>query len=196
MKRLAALMLVAFATVAFATTAAADRRVPTLSIREMMGLIHGGGQVTIPPEWDGIWAYADSSYDCIGNFTDESAGDDTLCAGAVVYQPEDQVPTNFTCSGSANATTVDVTCTGSEEVVPDCTFNVSFTLHAIRTGTTFYAVSTTSATYDGTGLGCDFLPDFCDQTNTRATRTGPAPPAYCATPVLPASWGELKIRYR
>ena len=95
MKRLAALMLVVFATVAFATTAAADRRVPTLSIREMMGLIHGGGQVTIPPEWDGIWAYADSSYDCIGNFTDESAGDDTLCAGAVVYQ--------LTHSGAADA---------------------------------------------------------------------------------------------
>jgi hypothetical protein len=150
----------------------------------------------IPPEWDGIWAYSDSSYDCTGIFTDSYAEDDTLCAGAVVYEPEDQVPDNFSCSGFANATNVEVTCSGSEEVVADCTATFSFTLHATRTGNTFYAVSTISTSYDGTGLGCDFFPDFCDQTNTTATRTGPAPPAYCSTPALPASWGALKIRYR
>jgi hypothetical protein len=194
MKRLAALLLVVFAVALFPAIAAAER--PTLTLREMLGIIHGGGQITIPPEWDGIWAYTDSSYDCGGTYTDSFAGEDTLCAGAAIFEPDDQMPANFSCSGSADATNVNVTCTGSEEVVTDCIFNATFTLRATRTGNTFYSVSTVSMTYDGTGLGCDFLPDFCDQTNTQATRTGPAPPAYCATPTIPASWGALKIRYR
>jgi hypothetical protein len=53
-----------------------------------------------------------------------------------------------------------------------------------------------STTYSGTGTGCDLFQNQCTQTNSHSTRIGPAPPAYCATPVQGTSWGRVKSQYR
>jgi hypothetical protein len=192
MKRLAVLMLLVSASTMVPGIAAAERTSP-IGLREFMGIING--TIVIPPEWDGIWMIEDSTYDCTGAFMDTSAPEpDTLCAGAAIVP--DDVPFSFTCSGSATATTVDVTCVGSEEIVPDCTLTFTYSLRGTRSGDTFFVVTTISQSYDGTAEGCDLIPDSCEQINNHAIRTGPAPPAYCATPALPSTWGELKVRYR
>jgi hypothetical protein len=155
--------------------------------------------ITIPPEWDGIWVSVDSVYDCTTGFENTEAFLDTLCSGAVFgYDGDD--PTGglitFTCDGTADATTAHVECSGSGEVFPDCTVTVLTTLDAIRTGDSYVAVAVSTITYSGTGFGCDFLTDTCKRVVTRANRSGPAPPAYCATPARPSTWGRVKVRYR
>jgi hypothetical protein len=68
--------------------------------------------------------------------------------------------------------------------------------HGTRTGESYYSVTTISTTYSGTGAGCSSFPASCTQINSKGTRTGPAPAAYCATPARAATWGELKSLYR
>src|SRR5437773_4796146 len=44
------------------------------------------GPITVPPEWDGIWTTADSTYDCTAGFTEYSTGKDTICGGRAYSQ--------------------------------------------------------------------------------------------------------------
>jgi len=155
--------------------------------------------ISIPPEWDGIWASEDSVYDCQGVLQSVEVYLDTLCAGQVYgYQGED--PTGglltITCTGFATATVASVTCAGSGEIIPDCTVSISNSLDATRTGNSFVAVSITDISASGTALGCNLFPARCTRVVTHATRTGPAPADYCLTPTRPSSWGEVRIRYR
>ena len=48
------------------------------------------GDVTVPPEWDGIWVSTDSTYDCNDVLQSVDTYNDTLCAGQVLSfgQPE------------------------------------------------------------------------------------------------------------
>src|SRR5437773_4800497 len=68
-----------------------------------------GSAITIPPEWDGIWATTDSAYDCSDVFIDVSTAEDTICGGSVISRENPLV--NFTCTGTATATKLDVICT-------------------------------------------------------------------------------------
>jgi hypothetical protein len=158
-----------------------------------------GGAFQVPPEWDGVWASADSVFDCQNNLLDVETYLDTLCAGQVISFAEDD-PTggliDLTCTGGADATTVDIDCSGSTEFFPDCALTFAVQLSALRTGDSFVGTSVTSITFDGTGEGCDLLPDECTRVVTRANRIGPAPAAYCTTPTRASSWGDLKLRYR
>lgn len=149
------------------------------------------GSITVPPEWAGVWQSTDSTYDCTGAFTGTSSSLDTLCAG-VTFESD----TTFSCTGGADGTSYFQHCTGSGEVITDCTYTFDINTHGTRSGDSFFSVSVFSTTYAGTGKGCDFFPDSCDQTNTHSTRIGPAPPAYCATPVVGTSWGRVKSQYR
>lgn len=189
MKRLVAGWFVLAAVVLLPGSAIAGRA--PLNLKQLMGAIQGG-TIVIPPEWDGLWDYSDSTYDCTGSFQSTDTGTDTLCAGAEAY---DGGP-NFSCTGSANATTISIKCSGTQEVLPGCVGVYHYEIDGTRTGDTAFLVSTASVTYEGTVPGCDLIPATCTQTNSRTTRTGPAPSEYCATPVLPTTWGTLKIRYR
>jgi hypothetical protein len=172
-------------------TAAADRE--PIRFQHLFGIING--QVVVPPDWDGIWTVEDSTYDCFGLITTTSSSTDTLCSGQVIVDP-DEAPILFDCSGTATETTIDVTCSASQTILPDCALTFAYTVNGTRTGDSYFMVTTNAITYDGSGLGCDLLPDLCTQTNSHGTRTGPAPSTYCATPAVPATWGGLKVRYR
>ena len=149
------------------------------------------GGFTVPVEWAGVWTFNDTTYKCPGILQGTSTGNDTLCTGEVI----DAYP-NGTCTGTSDLNTIDETCTASGEIFTDCSYNISFHIHGTRSGDTFSSVTTINTTYTGTGAGCDLLPPSCQQVNSHATRIGPAPPEFCATPVQPSTWGKMKAAYR
>lgn len=151
-------------------------------------------QVAVPPEWDGIWTTADTAYTCEGfSLGALPPGADTLCGGQE-YSNTDANGTTFNCTGTANATTIDLTCTGSGETEPGCTGDYTMTIKGTRTSTTFFTVYTINGTY--TGDTC-LTPTSCLQLNSHGTRTGAPTAADClATPTKRTTWGELKILYR
>ena len=154
-------------------------------------IVQGG--ITVPPEWAGIWQSTDTTYDCNGVFQSTSTTLDTLCAGVTFDVPDDP---DISCTGSADANTYTQHCTGTTEVFPDCIATFDIETHGTRTGDTFFSVSVFSTTYAGSGKGCDFFPDMCQQFNSHSTRIAPAPQKYCSTPVLGTSWGKVKSQYR
>lgn len=155
-----------------------------------------GTQITVPPEWDGVWSYEDSTYSCAGDVLGVETGLDTLCAGQTFTEDPGGSPVVITCTGTATPTIVDVTCSGSSEVVPDCTVSMVIEIDATLTGDSYLATTVSSMTYSGTAEGCDLIPGQCTRTVSRATRLGPAPADYCITPARPSTWGRLKLRYR
>jgi hypothetical protein len=146
--------------------------------------------VIIPSEWDGTWTTLDTIYTCQGVFQSTSTDADTLCGG----KDYSEGPNSLVCTGTADATTLDVTCTGSEPVITDCDANYSIVIHGTRTASTYFTVTTINITYSGTG--CGPIPPTCVQINTHGTRTGPAPTEYCATSTRRTTWGEIKALYR
>src|SRR6185503_12719078 len=134
MKRVAALLLLLTAMFLLPSPAAAARGPKTMM--EMIRLVRGSGAVTIPPEWDGLYDTQDSTYDCLGNLTGTDSSIDTLCGGQVVLGDG-----NLDCTGSANATSVNVTCTATDFFDP-CQITTTSNLRATRTGNTFFAVFT------------------------------------------------------
>lgn len=150
-------------------------------------------QVAVPPEWDGVWDTADSLYSCEGLFLITNVGSEILCGGSE-YSNTDPNGITFSCTGTANATTIDLTCTGSGEDPPGCTGDYTMTIHGTRSATTYFNVYTINGTY--TGLTCD-TPTSCFQLNSHGTRTRATTAEDClATPTKRTTWGELKILYR
>jgi hypothetical protein len=147
-----------------------------------------------PAEWDGVWTTLDSTYTCAGAFQSTSAGSDTICGGKDYTPGGSGSPFTIDCTGTADATTIDMTCTGSGDLFTDCTETFTMTVHGTRTGDTYHLVSTIDATFSGTA--CSFFPPSCTQVDSWGTRTGPAPIGYCSTPTRAASWGRLKTIYR
>ena len=149
--------------------------------------------VAVPPEWDGIWTTVDTVYTCQGAFQATSPGADTLCGG---HDFSSTAPSglNLVCTGTADATTIDATCTGSEPVFTDCDANYNVVIHETLTGDTYFRVITVDVTY--TGAACGPIPPVCRQINSHGARQGAASPTFCATPTRRSTWGELKIRYR
>ncbi len=153
------------------------------------------GNIVVPPEWAGVWSYTDTTYSCAGDVLDIDGGLDTLCAGTVI-DPAPEEGIEVDCTGGTTPTTINMTCTYNAEIFPDCNIALTVTIVGTRTGETFHSQNTVVQDYSGTGKGCDFFPDDCRRTSTRATRVGPAPEAYCATPVEATTWGQVKSRYR
>jgi hypothetical protein len=171
--------------------AGAVRANPTsFGFKQVLGAM--GTTVTIPPEWAGIWSEQDSTYSCLGVFKSASTNIDTLCAGKD-YLSGGAI--QFVCTGTANATSVDMTCTGSFPVTVDCAANYSIHVTGTLSSGTYRTVTTTDVTYSGTGAECGLLPPTCTQVNSWGTRTGPAP-ADCTTPTRHDTWGRLKSIYR
>ncbi len=150
--------------------------------------------IVVPAAWSGIWAITDSVYNC-GNSTpiSFSSDADTLCTGQS-FNPEDTGGVTVTCTGSADDTHADITCTGSFEVFPLCTATYTVRSVTTRTGESYVATTTITTTYSQPGCG-SFLQDTCQIINTKGMRTGPAP-GNCLTPVQPGTWGAIKSLYR
>lgn len=190
MKRLAVpLLLLCAVLLSFGT---ADAKSGAIDFKGTLRAMNGS--IVIPPEWSGIWTTTDSVYDCSDQFIEVATSKDTICAGQVVTQIGEIV--DFTCTGAVNGTTMDVTCTGSYEPVTDCLVTFTVVTHTTRSGDSFRSVSTTTTTHSGTNPICSFFPEDCKRNVTEGTRTGVAPPAFCATPTKRATWGQLKILYR
>ena len=147
----------------------------------------------VPPEWDGIWSRTDSVYDCTGSLQSTSTGLDTLCGGKDIPSP---VGINYTCTGTADATSIHMTCTYDYTPFPDCTGHSESVIDATITGGTYYSVTRSNTSYSGTGFGCNLLPPVCTVIHVHATRTGAAPAAYCASATVPTNWGRIKELYR
>ena len=149
-------------------------------------------EIKVPPEWDGVWTTEDSLYDCTTGFKSFFSSADTLCSGQVYNGGS----LNFTCSGTADATSFHATCSGSEPVFTDCLLTFDIQIDGTRTGDSYRSVTVTNSSYSGTGTGCDLLPPNCTRSVTYGTRTGAAPSAYCLTPVSQTTWGQIKVKYR
>ncbi len=152
--------------------------------------------VVVPQEWDGIWTTVDSVYTCAGAFQSTSAGADTICGGKDYQTSAPGSGITFVCTGTATATTIDMTCTGSGAIFTDCNADYTIVINGTVSGNNFHIVDTINATYSGTGTGCNLLPPSCTQIDSWGTRTGPAPTAFCATPAIQSTWGAVKTHYR
>jgi hypothetical protein len=190
MVRLLSATLALCATLSVLPAEAAAPRSPRFA--EALGAL----DVIVPTEWAGVWAYTDSSYSCEGDLLGVDTGLDTLCAGQIYLSDVGESYFTITCIGTATATTVDITCGGSGEIAPDCTYTVTSEIDGVRTGDSYVATNVIDATYSGSGPGCELLPSSCTRIVSRATRVAPAPTEYCATAATPATWGQVKTRYR
>jgi len=144
--------------------------------------------VPVPPEWEGIWATEDSSYDCYEHTVYTVASwQDTICAGEELI-PTPEAPYPEVCRGTATATTLHLECAWS---VGDwlCTDSFTLTLDATRDGDSFYYVCVTEA--ESAGAAC--FGGGCTVEHVHGTRILPA---HCATPTLPVKWGDVKAMYR
>lgn len=192
MKRLALVCLITACAVFLSATAHAGAI--SSGFPRVLGAMDGS--VTVPVEWDGIWATADSTYsDCNIPTATYSTDKDTICGGTTYAQAPPAAGLNFSCTGTADATSIHETCTGSM-TFDSC--QVAYTMHVdvTRSANTFHSVTMTTTTYSGTSLICSLLPSGCTRIVTYGTREGPSPPAYCTTPTKRTSWGRLKILYR
>jgi hypothetical protein len=151
----------------------------------------------VPPEWDGVWSVEDSVYDCTtGDLIAFVPGTDTICGGKDYGGMPPGSGISFSCTGTADGSSVHVTCSGSIEILPDCQFNMVTTTDGTISVDSYHLVIVSNTTYTGDGTGCDFFPDRCTRTVSDGTRIGPSPTDWCATPTRAGTWGEVKARYR
>jgi hypothetical protein len=166
---------------------------PVLDLRPMWKKLTTS--IPAPPEWQGVWSEVDSQYTCSPfALNDVSSELDTVCAGQEVVPPgSSSSPFTIDCTGTADANSVHMHCTGGGVVAPSCSVQIDMQIDATRTSDSFYSVNRLNITY--VGAGCGGIPSECYEDHVHGTRTGPAT-AYCATPTEPSTWGKLKAHYR
>jgi len=173
--------------------ASADARLRPVTRGSSPGGIQG--EIVVPAAWSGIWSYVDSTYDCTGSLMNVDTGLDTLCTGQSA-DPGEGEPFPLQCTGTVDDDSIDMTCVYVDDPIEDCTLTFTIELLGTMSANSYVLTNTFSMEYEGTGKGCDFFPDQCQRTVTRATRIAPEPAAYCATPVDVTSWGRVKSQYR
>ncbi len=195
MKRLALALLLPVA-LCLASNAFAEsvRTTPPGALSKYLYRVYGS--IAVPPEWAGIWTIVDSTYDCNRVFQDVTIETDTLCTGMLVYDtPPEGVEFEITCTGTADGDEVHAECTGSGPV-DVCTLAYYFRTDGTRTADSYSIETRFEMTVTGPADPCDFFPDMCQINRSHGTRIAPEPTAYCATPAVPATWGQVKGRYR
>lgn len=194
MKTRALVLVVSFSLVIpFVLASPADAGLRASSLGAAPARTQAG--IVIPAEWAGIWTSVDSTYDCQGVLQSTGVSTDTLCAGKELAL-DDAGSFTMDCTGSTTATTVDMTCVHTEEIVTDCNLTLTITLQGTRTGDSYVVTNTVLFDYAGTAPECGFIPDDCTRYVIHATRIAPEPAAYCASPVAPTTWGRMKSQYR
>jgi hypothetical protein len=150
-------------------------------------------EVPVPAGWDGIWDHTDSVYICGFGPLQAVRDTDTTCVGQEFVVP---IEGGFTCTGSGTTTTFHMDCNGTTPYDVGCDIIATGTYDGTRTGSTYYAVSQINGTFSPPGCQDPAPPTVCLTIHVHATRLGDAPPAYCATPTQPSTWGSMKARYR
>lgn len=144
----------------------------------------------IPEAWTGIWDTHIEMHFCESPtiiFSDDYT--DTLCTGQVFDTGDQEIP--IVCSGTATDSNIEMTCSGSSEVMAGCTLSMQIDYDGTRTGDTFSTTMVVNATYTGDCFG---VSDTCTEVTITGERVGPAPSS-CATPVDRVTWGTIKSRY-
>ena len=147
---------------------------------------------TIPAAWAGIWEFTTDDEVCDGAFIDTYVDTTAICPGEEFGADEEGFDLN--CSGTITDTAIDVTCSASVELIPDCTMTITLTTQATRTGGTIQGTERTSFTY--TGTACGPLVDECTDGTFTGVRIDPDPGACGSTPTLPTTWGAIKAIYQ
>jgi hypothetical protein len=191
MRRIATTLVLLSAIVLSAPARAAQHE-PTAEQALQMARV----TVVVPIEWDGTYTTLDTSYDCTGTFKSTSAGTDTICGGKDYSPNQAGSPITFDCTGTADASSFDMTCTGTYNPLADCIAHYNIVSHGTLSGGDYFIVSVINVTYTGTDPLCSYLMPSCTQYNSHGTRTGPAPGNYCTTPTRRTTWGAVKTFYR
>jgi len=150
--------------------------------------------LVVPQEWAGIWQSNFTVYDCDSGFELFSDAQlDTLCTGTpFIVDGDDDI--EFICTGTVDATSVDIECSGSTIVGPDCTMEMVWTTVGTRDGDTM--TSTTTLTMTQVGSGCEGPTVFCTRMETTGTRIGSEPEECGFAPVDVTDWSTIKGLYR
>ena len=155
----------------------------------------GAEDIIVPASWEGVWETTTTEMNCqtLEVLSVETTLD-TLCAGEVMNpeDPDGGFP-SFACTGTVTDDSIYMECSGTMEVLPDCSFTISFISDGTRTGDTSTGVSINTFTY--TGAGCLFFEDTCTRLESSSVRIGDDP-GCVATPVASVRWGGLKSFYR
>lgn len=146
--------------------------------------------VPVPAGWDGIFEHTDSIYICGFGPLTASTDTDTVCVGKDFAPP---VEGTFTCTGSSTSTTFHIDCSGTTPFAPGCDLLVTGTYDGVKNGSGYDAVGQITGTDSPPGCAGGSI---CLTVHVHATRLGDAPPAYCATPTVPRTWGSVKATYR
>ncbi|NNF07040.1 MAG: hypothetical protein HKN21_09790, partial [Candidatus Eisenbacteria bacterium] len=158
MTRIAICLFLAFAFVA--PTLAEAQEKPEFNPFQFLG-----DDGSVPAEWVGIWQIEATSRFCgSSEILTTTSIVDTLCESESFNQDDPEV--DFNCSGSATATTMNMTCTGTNPAGPGCDQNLSIVFEGTRNGDTYTITATTNVTYSG-----DCSPELQD-TCFVSTQTG------------------------
>lgn len=166
----------------------------TIMVACALALMAGpaAAQVEIPAEWEGIWETQIDLYDCDTNFLlFSTTATDTICEGDVLEQPEGE-DSALDCTGSADANSYTLNCTGTEEVAPGCTATYTYVATGTRSGDSYTAEATMDITFSG---DCG-IPDSCQRTEITGTRISSDPGPCEQTPVESWSWNTVRSLYR
>lgn len=155
------------------------------------GVAGGAGAPVVTEAWEGVWEIETTVRDCeTQNIISTSSTRDSLCAGDPI--PFEGGEADLTCDGTANDTSFELHCSGSNEWFPGCVAHTTLTATGTRDGDSFSATATMETTFEGTGK-CEFFPDQCLLIETAGTRVEDG---CVTTPVEPLGWGKVKSRFR
>jgi hypothetical protein len=149
------------------------------------------GQVPIPDEYIGIWDNTVVIRDCDTQaILFQGANRDTVCTGETFDPSFGQY--ELTCTGTITATTVDVDCTGTFPIDPECSANLHYVIDGTRNGDSWITTITIDTDYVGTSCP---IAHSCTVTTNTGTRIDDNP--HCqAQPVEPGTWGQIKHYYQ
>jgi hypothetical protein len=149
------------------------------------------GQVPIPDEYIGIWDNTTVIRDCTTQqVLFQTSGRDTVCAGETFDPSFGQY--QLDCTGTITATTIDVDCTGTFVIDPECSANLHYVIDGTRNGDNWTTTITIDTDYVGTSCP---IAHSCTETTQTGTRIDPNPNC-SAQPVEPGTWGQIKHNYR
>lgn len=148
---------------------------------------------TLHPDWEGVWESDIRQEECDGTLVDTSVGTDNLCAGEPLLGPD--TGTDLTCTGTISSTSIDVSCTGTQEIFTDCVATITVEMQGTRNGDSAEITSTVQATYEGSGFGCSQIPDTCNRIIATSTRTSLEPDC-TGVSTHDSSWGTVKARFQ
>jgi len=141
-----------------------------------------------PAEWAGIWNVSTTERDCTTHaIVDSYAEADTFCSGGIF----DSGDPGLVCEGTIDATSVNVTCTGSASEL-GCTVTITSSVMGTRSGDTLSGTGHYEIVYSGT---CGGLPDECGDEEFTGTRIDGEPASCGSVPVVPTRGGLIKAKY-